>query len=70
MRGGEKNGKKGWVMREWLGYNATSKEEGKARCNQNQQQFVIQTVTIENGQQCVDSRLTSLCFWGSTRAAN
>jgi len=45
---GEHHRHNGWVMRDCLGYIASSKEEAIAKCNQNQPQFVIQSVTIEN----------------------
>lgn len=44
---GEHHRHNGWVMRDCLGYIASSKEEAIATCNRNQPQFVIQSVTIE-----------------------
>ena len=44
---GEHHRPNGWVMRDCLGYIASSKEEAIATCNRNQPQFVIQSVTVE-----------------------
>ena len=44
---GEHHRHNGWVMRDCLGYIASSKEEAIATCNRNQPQFVIESVTIE-----------------------
>ena len=44
---GEHHRPNGWVMRDCLGYLATSEEEAIATCNRNQPQFVIQSVTKE-----------------------
>ncbi len=44
---GEHHRPNGWVMRDCLGYLATSEEEAIATCNRNQPQFVIHSVTME-----------------------
>lgn len=44
---GQHHRSNGWVMRDCLGYISSSKEEAIAKCNRNQPQFVIQSITIE-----------------------
>ena len=60
---GEHHRANGWIMRDCLGYIASSKEEAIATCNRNQPQFVIQSITIEEWtqqQQLIQFKLHNL----------